>query len=360
MSYVAAGVAVAGAATSAYGSITAGNAASKAAKAQQYAAARAMEYVKGQQGDALDKVLTPSALAAHDQALSAQEGNVRRQETLAQNIDPGLIEAGKQTAQLLQGKSAPVLQNIQNQRSLQRTQMLDNLKQQLGPGAETSSAGQQAMQKFDNDTANMMSGVQQQYLQQVSGIALNGAQTLGESLNRVNANLDQMSTSGPEDTAAKLIAQFTGAGEQAQQGMVNAAGGEFKGQQLQGQMLGQLGGAAMQGAAFSMGNRAMSPSPTGAVDPSKALTSGEEAANEQASGLGPGSFAASRAQGMPAVAQTAAVPGTLGASMAPPIGRSAGAGIPANANYQGAPNSNFGTGFQDPRFKAFSMVGGGQ
>lgn len=354
MSYVAAGVVVAGVATSAYGSIVGGQAASKAAQEQQDAAEQFKKYVQGQQDKATGMVLTPHALAAHDQALSAQEGNVRRLETLAANIDPALIDAGKQTAQLLQGKSAPVLANIQNQRNLQRQQMMDNLRSQLGPGAETSSAGQQAMQKFDNDTANMMSTTQQQYLSQVSNLAISGSASLGDTLNRVNSTLDTINNDGPQEQAAKLIAQFTNPGAQAQEMGVNAAGGEQKGKQLQGQMLGQIGGAMVQGAAASAGNRLGGTTPTApGSDSGIPMTPAQDSAAETAGGFAPGSFSAERQRiasgGTSGGFGNVSGAGTLASVVnAPAAPRSVGAGVPAapsylpmSSNYGGGGNANY-------------------
>ncbi len=249
---VGAGVGAGLGAVSGYFGGKAGNAARKAAEEQQYQALVQYNRVMASRREAVGMVMTPAAMVAHDQALQTQERNVQRQETLVKSLDPMLIDAGKQAKSILDGKSAPVLQNIKDQRSAQRNQMMDNLRSRLGPGAETSSAGMQSMQKFDLDTASMLDGAQQQYLDKVSNISINGAATVGDSLNRVNATLSQINTQGPEVEAARIMAGYAPAEAQAGQGMVNAAGREQMGevlkaqssQQFMGQML-QLGGAAI-------------------------------------------------------------------------------------------------------------------
>ena len=252
MSYVAAGVSAGvGAAGEVVGDLSAAGAASKAARAQQQAAEQYHQYVQRQQNQATSQVLNPAALAAHDQALKSQQANVNRQNALVASLDPNIIEAGKQTAQLLQGKSAPVLAEIQNQRNAQRQQLQSQLTQQMGPGGASSSAGQQALAKFDLDTANMMNSTQQQYLDKVSNISMGGAKTLGESLSAVNEGLTDINSNSPQNKAAQLISQFTnGAGAAAEAATVNAAGGQYRGQQLLGQMTSQLGGSLIQGGAM--------------------------------------------------------------------------------------------------------------
>lgn len=279
----AAGGAALGIAGSLIGGNMGANAAKKAAEAQQAAAAQWKKYVAQQQSDSLSHVLTPSALAAHDQALSSQEGNVRRQEALVAQLDPNIIEAGKQTMQLLQGKSAPVMQNLQNQRQLQRDQLVSQLRTQLGPGAETSTAGQQQLNQFDQQTANVMSGAQQEYLDKVSNMSMGGAATLGQTLSQVDSTLNSINENGPEQKAAELISQFTSAGAGAAAAGVNAAGGQFKGEQLKGQGIQQLGSGVMSlaGAFAGSGANGKASNPQGGTPQTSGGVLGATDANAQ-------------------------------------------------------------------------------
>ncbi len=280
-----------------------------AAQAMHDQANQWRSYVQGQQDKALSLVNTPSQIAAYDQALQGQEANVRRQESLVAQMDPAIIEAGKQTTQLLQGHAAPVLNQMQNQRSLQRTQMMDQLRTQLGPGAETSSAGIMAQQKFDQDTASIMNNAQQEYLDKVSGLAMGGTQTLGQSLSQVHNVLSTMQTQSPGAQAAELMAKFTGAMAGPQQALMESAGGAGLEKQIQSQKMQGLAQNLIGAGAFMYGKNSL-----GGTQATPPGTPTSDADLEKASGLGQGSFAQNRAAGMPV---DPAQQGTLAATLGP-------------------------------------------
>lgn len=164
---------------------------------------------------------TPAQMAAFGQSLNAQESNVARQESLAQSMDPALVSAGKQLNDLLQGKSAPVMQNLNNQRQLQRQQMVDQLNSS-GMGS-TSAAGMQQLNQFDAQTANMQTQTQQSYMDQISKLPLQGAQE-GNALTGANQSLASMQTESPEAQKARLQLGFTQLENAPRSAMVNAAG----------------------------------------------------------------------------------------------------------------------------------------
>lgn len=361
MSYVFAGVAVAGVATQVVGGIQASNAAARAAREQQMAAEDFKNYVQKQQDTATGMVLNPSTIAAHERVLNSQTANVQRLNTLASNLEPTLVEAGKQTAQLLQGKSAPVLANIQQQRQVQRQQMLDNLRTQLGPGAETSTAGMQAMQRFDLQTSDIMNQVQQQYLDKVSGIAISGPQALGQVLNQADAVLGEINKNSPQAQAAQLIEQFTnGPGSTAQQSIVGSAGGEQKGAQLMGQMMGNVGGEMVQLGAIGAGMQASKTAPNPGGGPGTGGgTGGGLSADRQyeGSGFSAEQMAADRAGGgIPSIA-SAPVPGSLGASLAKPVAAAKIAGVPSTANSSLGFSLGYGKEYYDPRGAPVNQFG---
>lgn len=337
MSYIAAGVAVAGLATSVVGGMQAAGAASSAAKAQAAQAEKFKNWVSGQQNQAVSQVLNPAALAAQDTALKSQTANVNRMNTLAQSLDPALTSAGKQMNDLLQGKSAPVLAEIQNQRAAQRQQLQAQLTQQMGPGGASSSAGQQALQKFDLDTANLMNNTQQQYLSKVSDMAIGGTKSLGDTLNAAASTLDQVNADSPQNKAAQLISQFTnGAGSAAQTAKVNAAGGQFKGQQLMGQMTSQIGGQVMSGAALAAGSEIRA----GGTPSTPSTASAPADANQMSMGTGNAT-----PQQMAAYSAAQPAPGTLGATMPAPAmaaGMAGGSGISSPNRPVGVANSTLG------------------
>lgn len=107
---------------------------------------------------------TVSGLLAADQGIASQEKNLSRQEQLVSQIDPTIIEASQQALRLLRGEQSSTLGPLKAQRDQQRQKLVNSLREQLGPGAETSTAGIQALTRFDSESANIFSGAQQQAL----------------------------------------------------------------------------------------------------------------------------------------------------------------------------------------------------
>ena len=254
MTWVAAGIGTASVAASIYGSTQASSAAKGAAGAQQDAANNYQKYVQGQENDALSLLGTPSQMAAYDQAISAQEGVVQKQEQLAQTLSPDLVNIGSQLHDVLNGKSAPALANLQNQRDRQRQQLVSSLQQQMGPGAESSTAGMQALDQFDSETANQMSNAQQDYTKTLLGASLSSPEVMN-ALGGANMQLGQLNMMSPDAQKAQLMAQFSGQGAGAQQAQIQAAGGQYAAQAIQAQMYGNLGNTLATGAGAYAGSQ---------------------------------------------------------------------------------------------------------
>lgn len=138
----------------------AASAAGNAALAQQAQAQRTYKDVS-----ALGQKATTAGLLSYEKDLQGADRNLARQEQLVSQIDPTILEASQQALKLLRGEQSKSLEPIQNQRSMQRQKLLNQLREQLGPGAETSTAGIQALTRFDAETNNLMSGQQQSALQ---------------------------------------------------------------------------------------------------------------------------------------------------------------------------------------------------
>ena len=98
-----------------------------------------------------------------EQSLEQQSRNLRRQEEIIGAANPELLK-------LIQGQESSTLAPLRNQRDQQKQQLVNRLRQQLGPGAETSTAGIQALNQFDLQTDNLLSGAQQQSIGQLFGI----------------------------------------------------------------------------------------------------------------------------------------------------------------------------------------------
>lgn len=231
-----------------------------AARAAQGAANAQMAEARRQRQEAFNMTepVTVAALASYDKALGFQEKNLARQEQLISQIDPTVIEASQQALKLLRGEESSSLAPFKQQREMQRQKLLNQLRQQLGPGAETSSAGIQALTKFDSESAGLFAGAQQQALGNLGNIfgqfnsgrpdMLREAQGFGAlATNRQALRLNQLGAMNPSN-----------------QQMFGTAGGEFAGaaikaqgqQALQNQLLGigaQMGSAAITGGMGGMG-----------------------------------------------------------------------------------------------------------
>lgn len=204
-------------------------AASRSARAQERAAGQLRKDVMGL------TELTPQQIAQEEQVLQQQNASLQRQERLIASIDPAILEASSQALKLLRGEESSALAPLRNRRKRQRQQLLDTLRQQLGPGAETSSAGQQALQKFDAETADVLAGRQQATLGSLFGMAAQGSglrQGMQGGINTL-ANMSQFGQNRNMSRASLLAS--------VGQGQVQTAGSRFTGDLIRAQQLQGLG-----------------------------------------------------------------------------------------------------------------------
>jgi len=141
------------------------DAAQAAAMAQQGEARRQYRDIKN-----MTEGVTVESMAQMDTAIKSQERNLARQEQMISQIDPTIIEASQQALRLMRGESSSTLAPLQRQRDMQRQKLLNSLREQLGPGAETSTAGIQALTRFDAESGNMFASAQQQALGNMGNI----------------------------------------------------------------------------------------------------------------------------------------------------------------------------------------------
>lgn len=118
---------------------------------------------------------SPRELQALEGSLRAQEITIAREQKLIEAVDPAIMEAGKQAYDMLQGKEAETLAPIRRQRERQKQQLRETLRRQLGPGFETSSAGIEAMSRFETETADLMAQTQQRAINDFLGVAQNAS-----------------------------------------------------------------------------------------------------------------------------------------------------------------------------------------
>ena len=189
---------------------------------------------------------SPQELAALESALSNQERFLQRQEQVLANIDPAIMEASQQMLSVLQGGEAQFLDPVRQEREAQKQELIDSLREQMGPGAETSTAGTQALNDFDRQTNLMISQQREQTLNQLFNISNQGVQT---SVNAQNAGIAGLGgiAQGFGNRAGRLTqAGLGGVGANMQsQAMTQQAGQNLVGTRLGG-MEAFLGGLQIE------------------------------------------------------------------------------------------------------------------
>lgn len=103
--------------------------------------------------------------------LNKQLAAIEKDQALLDSVDPALKEAGKQAHQLLLGKEAAALSPLRNERARQREMLESELRAQMGSGYSTSSAGREALNRFDAETSMVMSNAQNQTMGALLGTA---------------------------------------------------------------------------------------------------------------------------------------------------------------------------------------------
>lgn len=203
-----AGVAVA-AGSAVVGAVEGANAASakgKAGQAQEAFAREQLDFAKQQQVK-VEAAAEPSAqeLAQLQKQIDVTDKAVSRQEELLKAVDPALIEASQQALKLLKGEASSATQPLERARARQRQQLENRLREQLGPGFETSSAGIEALGRFDTETADSIQGAQQQ--------ALGGITNFLASSSKFRPDVGQMvsMTAIPQSTIADIARRKTAA-----------------------------------------------------------------------------------------------------------------------------------------------------
>jgi hypothetical protein len=256
---VAGAVVVAGSVAQADASRKAARAAGKAAQAQKSEAQRQFDILEGRADEALEAAESPQELAALTSALNQQQASNDKQAQLFAALDPAISAASEQALQLLQGQEAKSLDPIRKSRERQRTKLLNRLREQLGPGAETSSAGIQALNQFDTQTGETLFGAQQQSLGQLFGMGQSGAANRG-ALNQGIGQLANISGGFGNIAARRSGAINAGSGFLAQAGQqqVGAAGADFVKDQLTAQGQAQVASGLVGAGSTVLGAAAMS------------------------------------------------------------------------------------------------------
>lgn len=225
------------------GSNRAADAAQAAAMAQMQMARQTrqqvLDYSSGLEQDAMKLAeASPEELAALDRSFASAQQGLAREERLLNAIDPALMEASQQALNLLRGESAAINKPMMDLRNAQRQQLLNSLRSQYGPGAESSSIGQRALRQFDLESNAQFAQNQGNALNQAFGIA---SQDFGSRLQRGISGLQQVGQGYGAlqerklNTRLNVGAQTLGALSGTSQQMIQSAGAPYVGEALRGQ-----------------------------------------------------------------------------------------------------------------------------
>lgn len=151
------------------------NAAGRAARAAEYEARRQRGELitEGRRIESEAMKLAeagPQELRAFELSLQGAEKQLEQDSKLLAAIDPALMEASGQVLKLLRGEQSGVGNAMGNDRARQREALVNTLRQQLGPGAETSTAGMKALSQFDSESATLGANNQSNSLATLFGV----------------------------------------------------------------------------------------------------------------------------------------------------------------------------------------------
>ena len=242
------GAALIGGAASYFGGQQAANSAQSGAMAQLGVAEQQRSQAMGFAQTAGSTMMnlaqaTPQELNALGTSYSAASQNLQQQQQLMASIDPALMSASKQALSLLQGGTAAATAPMLAMRNQQRAQLVNSLQSQYGPGAESTSIGQQALNNFDMQTNSMNFGM----AQGLQGMAEQGASSMNQNQLAAMGGLQQVGQGYGALQQRQLGAASNAYGLQmsAMNGtaapVYNSAGAGAVGGVLQGQGLAALG-----------------------------------------------------------------------------------------------------------------------
>lgn len=111
--------------------------------------------------------------------IAMMERATSRTESMLDAINPAFMENARQSVALLQGKEAPILDPVRKARERGRINLTNRLRQQLGTGFETSSAGIESLNRYDTETEGLLAQAQQSAIAQMMGVNLQAQGQLG-------------------------------------------------------------------------------------------------------------------------------------------------------------------------------------
>ena len=193
--------------------------------------------------------------ALYDRMYAQQTALIdQAQKQIMEAYGPSIMEQGRQFFNQLKGEASGVVRSFDNQRSRAREQLRAQLIERMGPDALTSSAGVNALNNFDIQTADARSSIEEQSLnnavtrlgnlQQSQGAA---GSTIYNAYNSMSGLLNNIQT-----TMGNIQTRQVNASNMTAAPVIGTAGSEnvgtaYMGQAIQGgfQQAGQLAGYGM-------------------------------------------------------------------------------------------------------------------
>lgn len=249
-------VAIIGAAAAIGGAAMSAGAAAGIAGAQKSAADEATGRIRDAAGPTAQELSQiDSQIKNQGRAMQFQEAALKRDEKILGALDPSLIEAGQQARKLMKGEEAKILGPMKRMRDTQRRELEQRLSQQFGPGYSSSSAGMEALNRFDDQSSMSMAQAQEQAFNSVAGFLGMGTQIRNQMDTKNQAGFANISNMGAQTLGSmnniqnrQLNAEKEIAGMK-----MSTAGSEFAGLASIGNAVGSIGSSFMGGLAGGVG-----------------------------------------------------------------------------------------------------------
>lgn len=200
-----------------YGATQSADAAQKTAEDQKNEATSLLSQAQGYAQMTPDEMVAMSEQLDHLNKMNAIFGQqISNSSAVLAAVNPAFLSAGKNAVDIMNGKAAPTLAPLHAQIDQQRQNLQTQLASMYGPGWSSSSAGIEAMQRFEQGAQSTLANAQQSYLgtllggasqgAQVNETAMNnGARTMGDLFNQTigtqqsfqKLNMDALATFNP-------------------------------------------------------------------------------------------------------------------------------------------------------------------
>lgn len=206
--------AVAGAAFPLYGMYQAGQSAQSAAEQQQAMAQAGLTQQQQARQQAIgfatqdfgQMAAIQNQFAMSKSLLDNQIGNLQQQQALFQQV-------GSQASELMSGKSAASLAPLQAQQDRAKQQLENHLRDQLGSGFAATSAGQEALARFNQQSQETMVGAQQQAIGQYLGYGAQYGSQINQGYNQTYSTAANINQQGIQGAAQQQALRIGAAGQ---------------------------------------------------------------------------------------------------------------------------------------------------